>query len=163
LERLADLSGYWGVHALTLVAEGMSPLIPLFAVENKQGVVRLVQIAMTRVEEGAAEGIKWLETNPFEASRAVLVCDAFLTLGGSRMDAVIVEARFYGETPGHLKVALPYRPSTSEGGFAIHRAKVLQISNSALGPQAILAAFMAGIARHEKGKLLWKTYMDRSR
>jgi hypothetical protein len=161
MEKTAELAGYWGAQALTLVAESHAPLAPLFAVENKAGESHLVQIMKNRLEESAAEGVKWLDTNPFDAARAVLVYEAFFTLGTDRMDTVIVDARLYSKKPAQLKLALPYRPASSPAGFAIHRPKVLQIPNSPGEVQAIMGAFMRGVARHEKGNELWKSRMDR--
>jgi len=163
MEKTAELAGYWAAQALTLAAEAHSPLIPLFAVEDKAGECRLVQIAKDRIEESAAEGVKWLDTNPFEAARAVLIYEAFFTLGSDRMDALIVDARLYVEKPSQLKLALPYRAPSSPQGFAIHRPKVLQVPNSPAEVQAIMGAFMRGVARHEKGNELWKARMDRSK
>lgn len=162
MEKTAELTGVCAAMALLILSEEV-PLIPTFTVEQPDGSRNTVTIAESSFERSVARGHEWLKSNPFHSDRAVLACDAFITLEAGKTHALIVEAQQHSPSPGSFKIAIPYRPAASKEGFAIFRAKVLPTDDPSPDYPVLLAAFMRGLRQDPRAAELWASRMDRSR
>ena len=162
MEKTAELTGVCAAAALLVVSE-KGPLIPAFTAEQPDGSRNSITIVERSLEQSVARGQEWLRTNEFQSARAVLACDAFITLEAGKTDALIIEARQYAPSPSSFKIAIPYRPAASREGFAIFRAKVLPTDDPSPDYPMLLGAFMRGLRQDPRAAELWASRMDRSR
>src|SRR5262245_51057410 len=94
MEAAAELAGFFAAHAVWCVSDGET-LIAFVGYETLQGQRLMQRLTAERIEDGVAEGKKWMTANPELAARAVLIFDAFVTLESGRTDALIVMLRDY--------------------------------------------------------------------
>lgn len=166
MEQTATMAGFFAAHGIWSVSEGES-LIPLLGCESADGERTMQRLIADDIADGARMGQESLRDNTNGAARAVLVCDAFITLdsvpGTGRTDALIVEAVHYGPHRQSLTLAVPYRPAGSAQGFAVHRPKFVDISGVPEAEQESLAdAFFAGVDSHEEAAAIWNAHLDES-
>ena len=161
MEAATELAGYFTAHAICSVCYGET-LIPLVACETADGKRQLHAMASERLEEGAEQGLEWLATNPEHAKRAVLVYDGFLTLEDDRFDALIVIIRDYTLGEAEMTIAVPYRPSTEEEDFTVHRPKFIDFKGVDPDWEKIGQALWLGIEKHEEGAEVWNEHLDES-
>ena len=162
IERAAELAGFFAAHAVWSVSDGET-LIPLVGFESPDGKRQMTRIIAERLEEGAARGKDWLARNQVGAARAVLVFDGYITVGTEKTDALHITIRDYAQRDVEITIAVPYRPARHAGGFAIHRLKLLGVKGAEADRDSIIAAFRAGIAKHEQGSKIWNRFLDESR
>ncbi|MBX9656861.1 hypothetical protein K2Y11_24850 [bacterium] len=161
MEAAMELAGYFTAHAIYSVCDGES-LIPLVACETVNGKRQLHVMASERLEESAERGLEWLATNPEHATRAVLVYDGFLTLDDFKFDALIVIIRDYTLGEAEITMAVPYRPSTGEDDFTVHRPKFINFKGVDPDWEKIGQALWHGIEQHEEGAEVWNEHLDES-
>ncbi|MEV0436971.1 hypothetical protein [Nocardia sp. NPDC050413] len=95
-----------------------------------------------------------------EWAHAALVVDAFLRLPSGRTDALVIEAIDYGPRRRSIEMAVPYRPHTSEQGFAVYRLKFVETSGiDAPDYDAIADAFFIGVDSHEQAAAVWNAHL----
>lgn len=61
-----------------------------------------------------------------------------------------------------LEVVIPYRHARDEGGFAIHRPKLLGAVNLPETFEPILRALYRGVDAHQEGRRSWSRHLDQS-
>lgn len=162
MESLATLAGFYAAHGIYCVAEGetMAPLLGSVKTGTTRDVGRL---EIQDLEEAVKAGLKWLEDNPDGVRQAVLVYDGYITLPGGRMDALIVEAREYGEQPAGFSMAIPYRNASDPKGFAVHRPKFVDLDNNDQDHvMALSTAFFKGVNQHPRAATVWNRHLDDS-
>lgn len=153
-----EFAGFLMAHAVWSVSTGdtLTPMIGYV----KDGERALLQIADGDIKKRVADGQAWMETNPEDAERAVLIHDGFVRLPSGRTDALVSYIREYGPPPMSLQIVVPYRNAKS-GRFAVHRPKFQAFSGipdlAALGD-----AFFRGINSHEHGGRIWNEHLDQS-
>lgn len=157
----ARMAGYFAAHAVWSVSDGET-LVPMYGYEKPDGKRGLDRFPGD-LQTGAAAVQAALRDNPHGAVHAVSVLDAFIDLPGGRSDALIVEAA--GHTDGFLlRMAIPYRPQDSPGGFAVHRPKFLGVTGAPQEEyQKVAEAFFQGVDAHEKAGPIWAAHLDESR
>jgi hypothetical protein len=154
----SELAGYYMAHAILSISDGET-LVPMIGWERGDSR-QLVRMTEERLEEGAAAGRAWLEKNPERVDRAVLVVDGYYPLEGRKTDALLAEIVEYGDVRRSFRVVLPYRSARAEGGFAVHRPKVL-IADGREVP-GLVEAFFSGVDAHEKGSQVWSEHIVES-
>lgn len=90
-----------------------------------------------------------------------MINDAFVNLGGVKMDALVEQVLWRDER--RLTLVLPYRPASHAEGLAIYKVKVLAVqglSDEEVG--AFMQHFYAGTAEHEEGFRIWESHNDDS-
>jgi hypothetical protein len=162
MERTAELIGYFAAHAVWCVSDG-EVLIPLVGYEMLEGKRVLKRMAADLIEDGVLEGKQWMATNPDLAARAVLIFDAFVTLESGKTDALILEAQDYTQDIARVTIAVPYRSTTHEQGFAVHRPKTLGFEGVEQDWHSFYKAFWAGVFNHEQGSKVWNEHIDQSK
>ncbi|MCA2206475.1 hypothetical protein [Nocardia rosealba] len=66
----------------------------------------------------------------------------------------------YGPRRRSIKMAVPYRPHTSEQGFAVYRPKFIETSGiDAPDYDAIAEAFFTGVDSHEQAAAVWNAHL----
>lgn len=155
---LADLTGRFLAHSVWCVSDP-EVFIPLIGheKEQKRGLLRL---AGSTLEDSVASGRSWLASNPEGVDRAVLVFDAYLTIGDKKTDALFVRAVEYGDKPISVEIALPYKPGGTAEGFRVGSPKV--ISNEGLGDgwEEFFAQFWKGVKSHAEAATTWANALD---
>ena len=147
LRSTAELLGFLTAYAVWLVAEG-APLAPILSAGD--GVIR--QLA---IDDAVAVGKDELDANPEAAAQLGFVYDAFITLDTGRTDALIAEARRYGDEPFHLAIALPYRSASSRDGFEVHTPRLLTCDADETEWMSIFEAFYAGVDKFKQPRVVW--------
>jgi hypothetical protein len=162
MEAAGELAGFFAAHAVWCVSDG-EVLIPLVGYETLEGQRLMQRMTAERIEDGVAEGKAWMAANPELAARAVLIFDAFVTLESGRTDALIVLLRDYTQAAAQVTIAVPYRSTTGETDFAVHRPKTLEFDGIDLDPHSFYEAFWRGVFKHEQGSKVWDAHLDQSR
>ncbi len=157
-----ELAGFFAAHAIWCVSDG-STLTPMLAYETSDGSRELHRLVMDRIEDAVVKGREWLETNPAQAVRAVLVYDGFITLQTGKTDALLVEGRLFQTMPQSFIMAVPYRHASSPNGFAVYRPKFLSFTSEPPSRTELATAFFRGVEKHEKGAAVWNQHLDASR
>ena len=156
------MAGFYAAHAVWSVSDG-EVLMPLYGYEKPDGQRGLDRFPGD-LQAGAASVQAALRDNPHGAVHGVAVLDAFIDLPDGRSDALIVDARGYPPEEFQLRMAIPYRPLDSAGGFAVHRPKFLGVTGAAQEQfQQVAEAFFQGVDAHEKAGPVWAAHLDESR
>ena len=158
----ALLAGFSAAHAVWCVSDGET-LVPLIAYESADGSRQMICIAHEQLQGAVAHGKDWLANNPESAIRAVLIYDGFVTLPEGKTDALIIECMEFSPSRGGLTMAVPYRPTSSLGGFAVHRPKFLGFEGSEPSFDSLGESFFQGVDQHEEGSAVWIANLDGSR
>lgn len=156
------LAGFFAAHAVWSVEDGET-LVPIYAY-YKDGQRHMERIEADRLEDAVRIGQEALAANKVNATSAVLIYDGYLTLSGSRSDALFVELRTYGASPGKAGLAIPYQPKTDATPFTVYRPKLIELPDD-LHEQAgeFLEAFWKGVDSHGEGSKSWNAHIDQSR
>jgi hypothetical protein len=153
-----EFAGFLMAHAVWAVSEG-STIAPMIGYV-KDGERTVLQIEDQDVKTSVARGQAWIEANPDQADRAVLVYDGFVRLPSGRTDALMAEVREYGPPPMSLEIVVPYR-SAKSGRFAVHRPK-FQAPRGIPNLAGLGEAFFRGVNSHEHGARIWNDHIDQS-
>jgi hypothetical protein len=153
-----ELAGFLMAHAVWCVSEG-STLVPLIGYV-KGGERIIARFGDEQLKDAVEQARAWMERNPEGADRAVFIHDAYVTLEGRRMDALVANVREYAQPPMGLQIVLPYRPA-SAGAFAVHRPKFQAFAGIA-DFAALGEAFFRGVNQHEHGARIWNESIDQS-
>ena len=160
IEPATELAGYFVAHAVWCVGDGET-LVPLLGHESAAGR-QMIRLAAERLEDGVAQGKAWIEANPSDVARAVLVFDGFWTPQNERKDALIATAVSYGMTRQSIEIVLPYRNAKAERGFAVHRPKFRSLTGGNVNLALLGEAFFRGVDAHAKGAKVWADHLDES-
>jgi len=117
------------------------------------------------LEVGVADGRTWLESNPDNLDRAVLLFDGYCNLPDRNVDALIVEIDDYAHPRQTLRLALPYRSVTCAAGFAIHRPILIFEDSDDINEslsQVLGQALIDGAEAYSEGFEIWKQHQDES-
>lgn len=161
MELAANLAGFLTAHAVWCVSDGET-LIPLMGCETSNGERQMHRFTADRIEEGVRQGQERLARNLEGVIRAALIYDGFITLPTGRLDALLIDIRDHSLPPRSLLMAVPYRPSSSPQGFAVHRPKFLSFAGPEPDFQAVGSAFFQGVDSHDKAAPVWSRHLDES-
>jgi hypothetical protein len=158
-----ELAGFFSAHAIWSICDGET-LCPIFAYTTLEGERRMERLVINDdLEASVAYGKEKLESNEMDANDAVLLFDGRITLGGEKIDAIVVEIRAYFSPTSRSVIAIPYTPATA-GKFLVHKPKVLQWKNCEdFEMNAALEAFFNGVARHTAAAKVWNDALDESK
>ncbi|QKG23239.1 hypothetical protein [Actinomadura verrucosospora] len=156
MDELARTAGFHAAHGIWSVSDGAA-LVPILAHVGADGAQGLDRLAF---DDAAATGQAALEQGRDGWVRAVLVTDAYLHLDRGRVDALIVHAVEYVPSRRSLRMAVPYRPESSPGGFAVYRPKFIDVAGAGEPDYAALADhFFAGVDSHEHAAAVWNAHL----
>jgi|SRR6266849_1964402 len=161
MNSAAQLAGFFAAHGIWCVSDG-GPLIPLLAFETPDGKRQMQRFATPKLEQGVEAGRDWLARNPEGAAQAVLIYDGFVTLPSGKVDALLLDIRFYGPTGWSLMMAVPYRPASDSQKFGVYRSKFLSCDLPAPDYQVLGSEFFQGVDSHDKGAAVWSKHLDES-
>lgn len=161
MDSAVRLAGFFAAHAVWCVSEGET-LIPMLGFEADDGQRHLHRFMTDRIERGVEEGKERLAQNPDRATHAVLVYDGFVALPTGKVDALLVDILDYGLPSRSLLMAVPYRPSSSPQGFAVHRPKFLSYAGPEPDYGPLAAAFFEGVDSHDMAAPIWSRHRDES-
>lgn len=157
----AALAGYFIAHGVWSVSDGAA-VMPMVAHEGPDG--RGFQKFVSDDQgAGARQAEAWLQANPSNAERAVLVVDGFADLDGTRRDALIAHVIEYGPPRRSLHIVLPYRPRATDAGFAVHSPRFGAAEGlEDVDLEALGQAFFAGVGAHAAASSIWTDHLDES-
>ena len=159
LEDTATIAGFFAAHAIWCVSDG-EPLQPMLGFAHADERREMARLETETLEDGVRVGLEWLEENPQAVDQAVLIYDGFMTLPGEqKRDALIIEARRYGEEPGGFTMAIPYRSASDAKGFAVYRPKFVDLENAEAVVMDLSTAFFKGVNQHKEAAPVWKAHM----
>ncbi|MFL5733538.1 MAG: hypothetical protein ACJ78Q_10085 [Chloroflexia bacterium] len=161
MEATAQLAGFFAAHAIWCVEDG-STLVTMLAFEMPDGTRPMNRLVTEELPESVERGRKWLVENPDGAVCGVLIYDGYVTLDSGKIDALLVNARSYGNEPAGFLMAIPYRHAEKPEGFAVHRPKFLSFEGPEPDIKALAEAFFRGVYQHEKAAEVWDAHMDES-
>ena len=157
LGRAVALAGFFAAHAIWCVSTGET-LIPMVGLERGEERT-LVRFATEELSEGATKAREHLEANPDGFDRAVMVVDGYVTLGGNKSDALIIEVVEY-EPRRSIKIIVPYRSASTPDGFAVHRPKFLAAEGDSSELAQLGDAYFGGVDAHEEGAKVWNDHLE---
>ena len=169
MEDLARLTGFLAAHGVWNLSDG-GALLPFVGWEQADGQRGHDRLMVADSEEAVAQGRAMLDANPWGATMAALVFDAYVALPDGRADALMVEARRYGASPLALGLVVPYRPAEAPGGFGVHTPRFNGVSGAGDdGDEAepdyerLRQAVFDGVNSHEQAAQVWAAHLDLSR
>jgi len=165
-EGAAELAGYFLAHAVSCIQHGET-LLPLvghervITTEGERAFV-LLRFEASELHDAIRNAQQWLDANEHDLARAVLIHDGFVTWAGVRRDALFGEVLDFRRPRRSLEVVIPYRHARDEGGFAIHRPKLLRAVNLPDVLDAVIRALYRGVDAHDEGAKSWSRHLDQS-
>ena len=114
-EKFVDLVFLALDHGVDSVRESGGPLIP-FVVYEEDGEIKLQRFVTDRLEEGPEQARQAIAASPASISAYALAYDGFITVEGTKFDAILVEASERGRPAGIL-MAQRYSINGSSGSF----------------------------------------------
>jgi len=162
MEEVAELAGFYAAHAVCILVEHetFDATLSFINADGKQDMMRLIA---PDTRQAVEFGRQRMAEPPEGAVCAALVLDGRINLEDGKCDAIIVETVVYGPEKVGFSMAIPYRNSASEEGFAIHRPKFLGHEGPEPDFDAIAEAFFHGVDSHEEGGAIWNEKLDQSR
>lgn len=116
-EKLADLVFLALDHGIDSVRASGEPLTPFVMVEQN-GQRELHRFATERLEEGQQRAREAVAALPPTATAYALAYDGYLIIGGTKFDAILVEASERGRTAA-VRMAQRYTPKRFLRSFQI--------------------------------------------
>jgi hypothetical protein len=158
----SELAGFIAAHAVWCVSEA-DGLIPMVAFTTEDGKRNLERLVFDDVAAAVEHGRKRLEDDPLGANDGVLAYDGRITVGGGKLDAIILEMRFYGFPRAKAAIAVPYTP-VSSGRFRVHKPKLVEWHEcDDFDMDAAFEAFFRGVDSHDQGAKVWSAALDESK
>lgn len=160
MQDTALLAGYFAAHAIWSVAEGET-LVPLLGFSKFAGMREMTRLEGDDPGESVRNAHRWMQENPDDVRCAVLVYDGYVTQpSGEKTDALIIEARQYGDRSGGFAMTVPYRNAAAEGGFLIRRPTVESLAIPELDVEHLSMDFFRGVNEHRKAAPIWAKHFD---
>ena len=154
-----ELAGFAAAQAVCCLFD-RQPMLPLAFSRRGSGLPTVGILAVGTAAEITAHGQQWLDANVAEADWAVVVCDGYVTIGGSRKDALVLDLQSYRPRGNRMKITVPYRPHHHDGGFAVHRPKFIVKAIEDQDLEALTQAFFRGVSSHDMGARIWDACAD---
>jgi hypothetical protein len=165
-EGAAELAGYFLAHAIWRVQDGgtLSPLIghERFVVESGERAFTQLRFEALDPREALRNAEEWLDSNPQDVARAVLVHAGDFVWLGEHHDALFSRVVDFRRPPRSLEIVIPYRRADAEHAFAVHRPKLFEPRGLPEDLSAIIKALFRGIDAHDPGGKTWSRHMDQS-
>jgi hypothetical protein len=156
MKRLMELAGFLAAHGMWSFDED-GALTPFAGYEMADGARGLVRFLDATLEAGIENGRAYIEHNFQQATMAVMVSDGFYAAEGTQIRALIVEGRKYGDEPGSLAIAVPYRSPEGAAPLDILFPELLQFVWGGEGFD-LLDAFFEGLESHGPAAEYWQEH-----
>lgn len=156
---IAKSAGFYAAHGIWSVSDGdmLTPLLGYAATDGSEGLERLLS---DDPAEAAHLGSERLQIGRPQWIRAVLLVDAFLHLPRGRTDALIIDAVEYTPQPRSMRMAVPYRPQSPTGKFAVYRPKFIDTQGFTDPDYGELAdSFYTGVDSHQQAAAVWHAHL----
>jgi hypothetical protein len=159
----SKLAGFFAAHAIWCVSDSES-LIPMLGYTTEDGKRHMDRLIVgDDLAASVAYGKKKVDSYELDAIDAVLIDDGRITIGESKVDAIIIEMRAYFSPDSEAVIAIPYTPKSS-GRFLVHKPKLLCWKKcDDFDMNWAIESFFEGVAEHEKGTKIWNDSLDESR
>lgn len=154
-----ELAGVAAAQAVCCLFD-RQPMLPLAFSRRASGLPSVGILAVGTPAEIAAHAHQWLDANGADADTAVVVCDGYVTIGGCRKDALVLDLQSYRPRCDRMKMTVPYRPHHHDGGFAVHRPKFIVKAIEGHDLASLTEAFFRGVSSHDLGAKIWDSCAD---
>ena len=163
MQSTAELAGFFASHGIWCVSEGVT-MPPLIAYEDAAGQRTVLQLPTDNMTQTIRYGRDWMDENPQQAMRAVLIFDGRITLPTGKVDALLIEASLLLPERESFSMAIPYRHAKDPAGFAVHRPKFISVDNPdpVAALELVSEPFFRGVHQHEHGGKIWDECQDES-
>jgi hypothetical protein len=115
-QRLADIAFFSLDHGIYSIQDGDGPLIPFVISENPDGKRKLDRYMADSLEESVAQARLAVSRLPSDVTAYAIAHDGYITLEGTKYDAILVEASERGRT-GAVIMAQRYIQKTAQQSF----------------------------------------------
>ena len=115
-QRLADIAFLALDHGIDSIKDGADPLIPFVISEKADGKRKLERYMADRLEESVAQARLAVSRLPSDVTAYAIAHDGYITIEGTKYDAIFVEASERGRT-GAVIMAQRYIPKTAQQSF----------------------------------------------
>jgi hypothetical protein len=115
-KRLADIAFFALDHGIYSIQDGADPLIPFVISEQADGKRKLNRYMADRLEESVAQARLAVSQLSSDVTAYAIVHDVYITIEGTKYDAIIVEASERGRT-GAVIMAQRYVQKTAQQSF----------------------------------------------
>jgi hypothetical protein len=158
----SELAGYFAAHAAWCLSDADS-FTPMLAYSTEHDERRMERLAGEDLQAAVEYGRERLADEPVDANDGVLVYDGRISVGGEKLDAILLEMRCYAFPWAKATVAVPYSPK-STGRFRVLKPKLLEWEECEdFDLDAAFGAFFRGVAAHEQGAKVWDAALDESK
>jgi hypothetical protein len=138
-----------------------SPAGPAARVQSPaSGVPTVSVLSVGTPAEIAAHGRQWLDANVAGAEAALIVCDGYVTIDGSKKDALVLDLQSYRPPAARMKMAVPYRPHHHDGGFVVHRPKFIVRRDRGPRSRGADPGLLPGRLLARNGARIWNACAD---
>ena len=160
MKEIYKMAGHFAVHAMWSVSDGET-LIPILGFLNKKNEKMMHRLAYEDSEKAIKRGNDALENDDEDSKGVVFISDGYLNLNDEKTEALIVKIRGFNEYNTKCILALPYRHSSHEKGFGVHRPKLLEYPEDKGDRDDNMNSFFEGIESHEQAYKVWsENYID---
>jgi len=159
-----ELAGFFAAHAIWCVSDGET-LIPIFGYTTEAGGRQMERHVGDELRDIVERGRARLDENAVDANDGVFLYDGRITVGGEKLDAILVEIRAYFSPRSKATLAVPYTPKGDRSArFLVHRPKLVQWEACEdFDTKVVLEAFFRGVDAHEQGSAVWNAALDQSK
>jgi hypothetical protein len=159
MDRCIELAGFAAAQGVCCLFD-RQPLVPMAFSRRGSGPPTVSLLSSGTPDAIAAHGQQWLHANLDDAEEAVVVCDGYVTIAGTKKDALLLDLQSYRHPAGRLKMAVPYRLHHHAGGFAVHRPKFIVSGLDNHDAAALTRSFFRGVTSHAAGARIWDACAD---
>lgn len=156
-----ELAGFAAAQAVCCLFD-RQPMLPLAFTRRKGHAVTISIMSGCATSELAARVTEWLDSNVDDADAAVVVCDGYVTVAGTRKDALVLDCRSYAAPVTGNRITVPYRGHHHPGGFAVYRPKFIVEAGDGHDAESMTQAFFSGVFSHKNGGPIWQACADQS-
>jgi hypothetical protein len=154
-----ELAGFAAAQAVRCLFD-RQPLVPLAFTRRATGAPAVTLLPAGTPDVIAAHGQQWLDANVDRADEAVFLCDGYVTIAGTKKDALLLDIQSYRHPVTRMKMAVPYRSHHHPQGFAVHRPKFIVRATDGHDIAALTQAFFRGVCAHDMGARIWNACAD---
>jgi hypothetical protein len=115
-KRLADIAFFALDHGIYSIQDGAEPLIPFVISEQADSKRKLSRYMADRLEESVAQARLAVSQLPSDVTAYAVAHDGYVTIEGTKYDAILVEASERGRTTAVI-MAQRYIPKTAQQSF----------------------------------------------
>ncbi|MFT7620606.1 MAG: hypothetical protein ACI97A_004263 [Planctomycetota bacterium] len=158
MKDTAHFAGFCAAHGILGLSQG-TPIVPFVFALPPDGQPKTISLKGDLLEERVDAGRKILENPRAGIDLAVLIFDSTVNLEAGEQDAIIVEARHFGENPTSLTMAIPYVQPKEGAAFLVNRPEFIGFDGCDEDDlPRLFEPFFHGVETHPEGAAVWNAH-----